>query len=84
MPSRARAGTMSLTTQGGNPMQVTALAEAVMGSRRADGAISLEDLKVRLSRAGLEEFARAVASLRLRRSLKNQDGPDAGDKHPWF
>ena len=83
MPSRARAGTMSLTTQGGNPMQVTALAEAVMGSRRADGAISLEDLKVRLSRAGLEEFARAVASLARRVRVMRQNGPVA-EKHPWF
>ena len=65
-------------------MRVTALAEALMGARRSDGAISLQDLQIRLSRAGLEEFARAVASLRLRPSLKNQDGPDAGDKHPWF
>ncbi len=65
-------------------MQVTALAEALMDARRADGAISLQDLEVRLFRAGLEELARAVASLRLRPNLKNQDGPDAGDKHPWF
>lgn len=65
-------------------MQVTALAEALMGARRADGAVSLHDLQIRLSRAGLEEFARAVASLRLRPNLKNHDGPDGGDKHPWF
>ena len=65
-------------------MQVTALAEALMESRRADGAVSLQDLQIRLSRAGLEELARAVASLRLRPSLKNQEGPDSGDKHPWF
>ena len=65
-------------------MQVTALAEALMGARRADGAVSLQDLQIRLSRAGLEEFARAVASLRLRPSLKSQDGPDSGDKRPWF
>ena len=82
MPSRARAGTMSLKTEGGNPMQVTALAEAVMGSRRADGAISLQDLKVRLSRAGLEEFARAVASLARRVTVKRQNGPVAD--HPWI
>ena len=63
-------------------MQVTALAEAVMGSRRADGAISLEDLKIRLSRAGLEEFARAVASLAQRVRVKRQSGPVA-DK-PWI
>jgi hypothetical protein len=65
-------------------MQVTALAEALMGSRRADGAISLQDLRVRLSRAGLEEFARVVASLRQRRTLKNQNEPDGDDKRPWF
>jgi len=64
------------------PMQVTALAEAVMGSRRDDGAISLQDLKVRLSRAGLEEFARAVASLAQRVKIKRQNGPVA-DK-PWI
>jgi len=64
-------------------MQVTALAEAVMGSRRADGAISLDDLKVRLSRAGLEEFARAVASLAQRVKVKSENGPVA-DKRPWF
>jgi len=63
-------------------MQVTALAEAVMGSRRDDGAISLQDLKVRLSRAGLEEFARAVASLALRVKIKRQNGPVAD--HPWI
>jgi len=74
---------MSLTTYGGNPTQVTALAEAVMGSRRDDGAISLQDLKVRLSRAGLEELARAVASLAQRVKVKRQNGPVA-DKRPWF
>ena len=64
-------------------MQVTALAEALMGSRRADGAVSLEDLKVRLSRAGLEEFARAVVSLAQRARVRRQSGPSA-DKHPWI
>ncbi len=64
-------------------MQVTALAEALMGARRADGAISLQDLKVRLSRAGLEEFARAVASLAQRVNRQKQNGPVA-EKHPWF
>jgi hypothetical protein len=64
-------------------MQVTALAEAVMGSRRSDGAISLHDLQVRLSRAGLEELARAVASLRQRARIKKEDGPSAGP-HPWI
>jgi len=65
-------------------MQVTALAEALMDARRADGAVSLQDLQMRLSRAGLEEFARAVASLRLRPARESGNGPDAGDKHPWF
>jgi hypothetical protein len=64
-------------------MQVTALAEAVMDSRRADGAISLHDLRDRLSRAGLEEFARAVASLAHRVNRQRQNGPVA-EKHPWF
>ena len=64
-------------------MQVTALAEVVMGARRADGAISLEDLKERLSRAGLEEFARAVVSLARRAKVDRQNGP-VTDKHPWF
>jgi len=64
-------------------MQVTALAEAVVASRRPDGAVSLQDLKVRLSRAGLEEFARAVASLAQRVKVKKQNGPVA-DKHPWI
>ena len=64
-------------------MQVTALAEALMGSRRSDGAISLHDLEVRLSRVGLEELARAVASLRQRARVQREDVPDA-DKHPWI
>jgi len=65
-------------------MQVTALAEALMHARRADGAISLQDLQMRLSSAGLEELARALASLRLRPEIKDQDEPDADDKRPWF
>jgi len=64
-------------------MQVTALAEAFMGSRRPDGAISLHDLRMRLSRAGLEEFARAVSSLWQREGLRKDDGPD-DPKHPWI
>jgi hypothetical protein len=64
-------------------MQVTALAEALVGSRRTDGAVSLSDLQARLSRAGLEEFARAVASLARRVNLKRRNGPVA-DKHPWI
>jgi hypothetical protein len=64
-------------------MQVTALAEALVSSRNADGGISLHDLQARLSRAGLEEFARAVASLARRVNLQKRNGPVA-DKHPWF
>ena len=64
-------------------MQVTALAEALVASRRSDGVISLEDLTLRLSRAGLEEFARAVASLAQRVKIHRQDGPDPGPK-PWL
>jgi len=65
-------------------MQVTALAEALMEARRADGAISLQDLQLRLARAGLVELARAVGSLRLRPTLKNRDATDADDKRPWM
>jgi len=64
-------------------MQVTALAEALVSSRHADGAFSLADLQARLSRAGLEEFARAVASLARRVKPRKQNGP-LGDKHPWL
>ena len=65
-------------------MQVTALAEALMEARRADGAISLQDLQIRLARAGLVELARALASLRLRPETKDQNEPDADDKRPWM
>ncbi len=64
-------------------MKVTALAESLLGSRRVDGAISLHDLQIRLCRAGLEEFARAVASLAQRVKVTKQNGPVA-DKHPWI
>lgn len=64
-------------------MQVTALAEALVASRRPDGAVSLEDLKLRLSRAGLEEFVRAAVSLARRVKVQRKDGPVAG-RHPWF
>jgi hypothetical protein len=64
-------------------MKVTALAEALMGSRRTDGAISLPDLQNRLSRAGLQEFARAVAS--LRRGERAQGTERLNDpKKPWI
>jgi len=65
-------------------MQVSALAEALMHARRADGAISLQDLQIRLSRAGLEELARAVAALKLRPRLATQDAPDADEKRSWM
>jgi len=64
-------------------MQVTALAEALMGSRRSDGAISLHDLQTRLSRVGLEELAHAVASLWRRESVRKEDGPDDPPR-PWM
>jgi len=59
-------------------MQVTALAEALADSRRSDGLISLHDLKDRLSRAGLEEFARAVATLAQRLRPSRLVRGDAG------
>jgi hypothetical protein len=64
-------------------MQVTALAEALNGSRQSDGSISLHDLEVRLSRAGLEEFVRAVASLAQGVRLQRQGVPK-DKEHPWF
>ncbi len=65
-------------------MQVTALADALMVSRRSDGAVSLEDLQARLSRLGLDELARAVASLRQRARVQRENAPDADEKHPWM
>jgi hypothetical protein len=64
-------------------MQVSALAEALADSRRSDGAISLHDLKARLSRAGLEEFVRAAASLTRRAKVRRKDGLDP-DQRIWF
>ena len=64
-------------------MKVTALAEALMESRRSDGAISRRDLEVRLSRAGLEELARAVASLWRRAGVHREVALDGKD-HPWM
>jgi hypothetical protein len=64
-------------------MQVRALAEALVSSRHSDGAVSLRDLQERLSRAGLEELARAVASL-ARRGNQGKHGRPVGDKYPWF
>ncbi len=63
-------------------MQVLALAEALAGSKRPDGAISLCELQGWLSRAGLEELAHAAASLARRVSLAHLD-PDHPD-HPWI
>jgi hypothetical protein len=64
-------------------MHVTALAEALVGARRSDGAISLHDLEARLSRAGLDELARAVASLWRRARIQREDDPD-GPVTPWM
>ena len=62
-------------------MQVSALAEALTSSRHADGAISLHELQIWLRRAGLDELARAVASLDRRVSLAKQYVYDP--EHPW-
>jgi hypothetical protein len=64
-------------------MQVAALAEVLVRSRRPDGAISLEELQVRLSRAGLEELVCALTVLSRRGNLRSPNGPVA-EKHPWF
>ena len=64
-------------------MQVAALAEVLVSSRRPDGAVSLEELQLGLARAGLEELVRAVGSLSRRANPQKQSGPLA-DKHPWF
>ena len=64
-------------------MEVTALAEVLAGSRRRDGAVSRADLRAGLSRAGLEELARAVESLWRRQRAAREVGPSA-DKRPWL
>ncbi len=64
-------------------MKVTALAEAIVSSRHADGTVSLTDLEARLSRSGLSEFARAVAFLARRVHRPRPQRPVA-DKRPWF
>ena len=64
-------------------MQVSALAEALMVSRSTDGAISLTDLQARLSRAGLEELARALASLGRGLGIRGRN-PAPDDRHPWM
>jgi len=64
-------------------MQVTALAEALAGSRRSDGTISLQQLTDWLSRAGLEELSHALASLPERAGLTRNDASD-GPEHAWF
>ena len=63
-------------------MQVTALAQALDDIRRTDGVVSLQDLQSRLSRAGLEELARAVASLARRAGVRRQEDLDGGKT--WF
>lgn len=83
MRSWAGIATIPLTTMEGTNMQVSALAEALTISRRPDGTISLHQLQVWLSRAGLEELARAVALLPERASLAKQDAPDAPVR-PWL
>lgn len=64
-------------------MQVSALAEAFVNSRRPDGTICLKELHLWLSRARLDEMARAVASLSQR---INQAGKSIirDPEHPWF
>ncbi|HEU4403211.1 MAG TPA: hypothetical protein VFT43_14035 [Candidatus Polarisedimenticolia bacterium] len=86
----ARVGTMSHVgtmafdhSEGGHRMQVAALAEALVSSRRPDGAISLDELQRRLSRAGLEELARAVAFLARRVSTNILDEPEIGPRN-WI
>jgi len=62
-------------------MQVAALAEALISARRPDGAISLQELETWLSRAGLGELARAVASLAQRVDDVKKVARDPG--YPW-
>lgn len=64
-------------------MHVNALAQALVGARRPDGTISLRDLRERLSRAGLDEFVHAVASLARRANVRREDGPNPGSR-VWF
>jgi hypothetical protein len=85
MSSRPDSGTISFVFHNvwRNAMQVTALAEALADSRRPDGAILLPDLEDRLSRAGLEEFARAAVSLARRAKVRRKDGLDPNPR-VWF
>ena len=64
-------------------MQVTALAEAFASIRRSDGAIPLHELQAWLSRAGLEELARAVSSLTRRVHIAKRGLLDDPSR-PWF
>ncbi len=64
-------------------MQVTGLAEVLVSARRPDGAISREELELRLYRAGLEEFVRAVASLAQRVRTEGLQESDDGPRM-WF
>ncbi len=63
-------------------MHVTALAEALAGARRPDGTISLHQLDTRLTRTGLEELARAAASLPNRPGRAQDVAADP--EHAWF
>jgi len=63
-------------------MQVTALAQALDDIRRTDGVVSLQELQSRLSRTGLEELARAVASLARRAEARRQE--DLASGKTWF
>ena len=63
-------------------MHVSALAEVFEDSRRPDGALSLQDLATKLSRAGFEEWSRAVSSLATRSIHERQDAD--GPMHPWI
>jgi len=65
-------------------MQVSALAEALAGSRNPDSAVSIHKLQNWLSSAGLEELSRAVALLATGRNRAEQQDPPGDDKHPWF
>ena len=65
-------------------MQVSALADALAGSRRPDRSVSIHQLQNWLSSAGLEELARAAASLATWVNRAQQQDPPGDDGHPWF
>lgn len=64
-------------------MHVSALAQVFEASRRPDGAISLQDLVTKLSRAGFEEWSRAVSSL-VSRQIHEREADADGPMNPWF